>query len=162
VGDGRSPVYKCSRAATGTSVKDPQVRQYLQSGGRIFIDPNPEEPDLSLVTSNVVDLNNPPAYTEYWFNDSDPIAGKRYAGVKFPDEFVWVADAYDEVPRHSGKTRTDRASQFNSPQRSNEIYMLMGDQRVMGYTWSKAGGFDKYAVNDPRAAASFYNWGVRH
>jgi len=161
VGDGRTGVYRCSRAGPGTSVKDPQVRAYLASGGRIFIDPNPDEPDLTRVTTNVVDLNNPPSYTEYWFNDSEPIVGKRMGGVKYPDEFVWAADAYDEVPRHSGKTRTERASQFNSPQRSNEIYMLMGDQRVMGYTWSRASGKDKYAANDARAASPFFNWGLR-
>jgi len=162
VGDGRSAVYKCPRAATGTSVKDPQVRSYLQSGGRFFIDPNPDEPDLSRVAGNVVDPNNPPAYTEYWFNDAQPISGKRLTGAKYPDEVVWAADAYDEVPRHSGKTRTDRASQFNSPQRSNEIYVLMGDQRVMGLSWSKASGNDKYAANDTGVIpGGFYNWGFR-
>jgi prepilin-type N-terminal cleavage/methylation domain-containing protein len=161
VGDGRSAAYRCPRAGPGTSVKDPFVRQYLASGGRIFIDPNPDEPNFATIGADVVNPDNPPAYTEYWFNDSQPIVGRRYRAVRFPDEFVWVADAYDEVPRHSGRTRTDRASSFNSPSRTNEIYMLMGDQRVMGYTWSKASGRDKYAANDPRAAAPFYNWGLR-
>jgi prepilin-type N-terminal cleavage/methylation domain-containing protein len=154
-GDGRSKVYRCPRAAAGTSVIDPQVRFYLQSGGRVFIDPDPDNPDAAAITTNNVDLNNPPAYTEYWFNDSAPIVGAPYRKVKYPDTFVWASDAYDEVPRHSGKSRTDRANLGGILQRVNEIYMLQGDQSVRGYAWYKAAGRDKY-----KGAGPFYNWGL--
>lgn len=157
VGDGRSKVYRCPRVGGGTSVIDPQVRSYLTSGGRIFIDPNPDQPDISLVGANVVDLANPPAYTEYWFNDAEPVVGKSYAAVKFPDTFVWVADAYDEVPRHSGQTRTERANAGGVTARVNEIYMVFGDQSVRQFTWSKAAGPDKYGGG----VGPFYNWGLR-
>jgi prepilin-type N-terminal cleavage/methylation domain-containing protein len=156
-GDGRSKVYKCPRAGAGTSVIDPTVRFYLQNQGRrIFIDPDPEVTDPAAVPGTFnVDLNNPPAYTEYWFNDSAPIVGDLYSKVKYPDTFVWAADAYDEVPRHAGKTRTDRANAGGITQRSNEIYMILGDQSVRGFPWYKAVANDKYGGIGP-----FYNWGL--
>jgi prepilin-type N-terminal cleavage/methylation domain-containing protein len=156
-GDPRSKIYRCSRAGPGTSVIDPQVRSYLQSGGRIFIDPDPDRKDeeIPMMTSNNVDLNNPPAYTEYWFNDSLPVSGKLYSGVKHPDEFVWMADAYDEVPRHSGKTRTVAQNTTGANRRVNEIYLLTGDQRVLGVTYAKAFSPDRYGSN-----AQFYDWGL--
>lgn len=158
-GDGRSPIYRCPRARPGTSVIDPTVRTYLENGGRVFIDPDPENPDarsIAAVNPATVDLNNPPAYTEYWFNDSLPLVAKPYRSVKYPDALVWMADAYDEVPRHSGKTRTNRANIPNSVnQRVNEIYMYFGDQSVRGLPWYKAAGPDKY-----RGIGPFFNWGL--
>ncbi|HMN39879.1 MAG TPA: type II secretion system protein [Phycisphaerales bacterium] len=155
-GDGRSKVYRCPRASPGTSVIDPQVRFYLSSGGRNFIDPDPDNPNAAGITSVVVDQDNPPAYTEYWFNDSYPIVGKSYRNVKYPDAVVWAADAYDEVPRHSGKKRTERANTGALTQRTNEIYMLFGDQAVRGMPWYKAAAADKYGTPGP-----FYNWGIK-
>ncbi len=155
-GDGATKLYRCPRAGPGTSVIDPQVRQYLTSGGRLFIDPNPEEPDANLVTNPVVDLTNPPSYTEYWFNDSYPITGRSYRNVKYEDAVVWAADAYDEVPRHSGKTRTERANAGGVTTRVNEIYMLFGDNHIEGMRWSRAVQADRYGTPGP-----FYNWGIR-
>ncbi len=160
-GDGRTKVYKCPRAFGGTSVIDPQVRLYTEVlGGRVFIDPDPDQADLAMIGGVVVDATNPPSYTEYWFNDSVPVAGKRYNRVKFPDAFVWIADAYDEVPRHSGKTKTDRAngSQNGILQRGNEIYMLFGDQSVRGFPWYKA--LPSTATDRYRNPGPFYNWGI--
>lgn len=152
---GHSKAYKCPRAAVGTSVTDQQVQLYLLLGGRIFIDPDPENPDAASIPNLVYSGGNPTVYTEYWFNDSAPIAGFPYRRVKYPDTFVWAADAYDEVPKHSGKTRTERANLGGVLQRTNEIYMLLGDQSVRGFPWYKASGRDKY-----NGAGPFYNWGL--
>lgn len=162
-GDGHSKVYKCSRAGPGTSVTDPSVYLYLEVlGQRHFIDPNPEIPDENMATipQPAGVPSNPFSYTEYWFNDSVPLVGKPYRRVKYPDAVVWVADAYDEVPRHSGKTKTDRATGNASGtlQRGNEIYMLFGDNSVRGLPWYKAlppGAKDRYGNSGP-----FYNWGI--
>jgi prepilin-type N-terminal cleavage/methylation domain-containing protein len=162
-GDGRTKVYKCPRAIGGTSVIDPQVRLYTEVlGGRVFIDPDPDNSDAATIgaMSPSVDPLNPPAYTEYWFNDSLPVAGKTYKESKripHPDTVVWTADAYDEVPRHSGKTKTDRANTGQSGilQRGNEIYMLFGDQSVRGFPWYKAAARDRY-----NGAGPFFNWGL--
>ena len=155
-GDGRTKLYRCPRAAGGTSVIDPQVNMYLTSGGRLFIDPDPENPDANSVTNPVVDMTNPPSYTEYWFNDSYPISGRSYRNVKYEDAVVWAADAYDEVPRHSGKTRTERANSGGITARVNEIYMLFGDQHIAGLPWYRAAQPDRYGTPGP-----FYNWGIR-
>ena len=159
-GDGRTKLYRCPRAAGGTSVIDPSVRLYTEVlGRRNFIDPDPDNPDPMTITgySAAVDPANPPAYTEYWFNDSIPLVGKPYRRVKYPDALVWAADAYDEVPRHSGKTKTDRATASGPAnlKRGNEIYMLLGDQSVRGFPWYKAALGDKYNGPGP-----FYNWGL--
>ena len=158
IGDGRGKIYKCPRAIGGTSVTDPTVRRYLElGGGRIFIDPNPDQPDISMITNTFSPDPSPQVYTEYWFNDSSPITGQPYRKVKYPDTFVWAADAYDEVPRHSGKTKTGLAS-ANGPatlSRGNEIYMLFGDQSVRGFPWYKAAARDRY-----KGAGPFYNWGL--
>ena len=73
-----------------------------------------------------------------------------------------MADAYDEVPRHSGKSRSERAnvSTGSVTQRNNEIYMLFGDQRVQGFKWANAltaEARDPYGSN-----GAFYNWGVSY
>ncbi len=162
-GDGRTKLYRCPRAVGGTSVIDPSVRLYTEVfGHRNFIDPDPENPDPSTITgyNANVDPLNPPAYTEYWFNDSIPMVGQPYREsrrVPHTDTVVWAADAYDEVPRHSGKTKTTQAS-TNGPaslSRGNEIYMLLGDQSVRGFQWYKAAARDKY-----NGAGPFYNWGL--
>ena len=154
-GDGYSKTYRCPRAGPGTSVKDPTVFAYLLQGSRIFIDPDPENADISTIGTFVVDRTNPPSYTEYWFNDAYPVCGKKYNAVKYPDAFVWVADAYDEVPKHSGKSRLSRVNSGDQSNRTNEIYMIFGDNHVDGLPWSKASGRDKY-----RGAGPFYNWGL--
>ncbi|MGE4198899.1 MAG: hypothetical protein AB7G11_17460, partial [Phycisphaerales bacterium] len=157
-GDGRSPVYKCPRAGPGTSVTDPQVRLYLTSGRRIFIDPDPEDPNPAGITGINVDLNNPPAYTEYWFHDSNVLSNRPYRAALHPDWMVWIADAYDEVPKHSGKARYDRQNVTTANRRLNQIYMLFGDQRVGAYTWAESVAPE---ARDPYGSAgSFWNWGV--
>jgi prepilin-type N-terminal cleavage/methylation domain-containing protein len=154
-GDGRSKVYRCPRAQGGTSVTDTGVQIYLGSGGRMFIDPNPEQADPTQISfSPFVPVNDNSQYTEYWFNDSAPLVGRPYRVVTYPDTFVAVADAYDEVPRHNGKDRPTLQSQV--VQRKNEIHMLFGDQHVEGLPWSKAIQSDRYGAPGP-----FYNWGFR-
>jgi len=167
-GDGHSAIYKCPRAGPGTSVIDPQVYVYLQvQGQRFFVDPDPDNPDPSMIAQPGGVPTNPYAYTEYWFNDSSPMSAKPYrqsarnntvdVGIPHPDAVVWVADAYDEVPRHSGKTQTQRAT-LSGPgylQRVNQIYMLFGDQSVHGFPWVNASGRDQY-----NGAGPFYNWGL--
>ncbi len=158
VGNGRSAIYRCQRAGPGTSVIDPQVRLYLTSGRRIFIDPDPEDPNPAGITGINVDLNNPPAYTEYWFNDSSVLSNRQYSAARNPNWTVWIADAYDEVPRHSGKSRLDRQNSSGASQRYNEIYMLFGDQRVDAFTWAESVAPE---ARDPYGSAgSFWNWGV--
>jgi prepilin-type N-terminal cleavage/methylation domain-containing protein len=160
-GDGSSALYRCPRAFGGTSVTDPGVAQYLNSGQRVFIDPDPTNPDIASVRPGFFSFasgRRPTHYTEYWFNDSFPVVGKPYRRVQFPDTFVWVADAYDEVPRHSGQTKVQRTNSGDeSLKRQNQIYMLFGDQRVAGFTWAEAlpeEARDKYRIKGP-----FYNWG---
>jgi prepilin-type N-terminal cleavage/methylation domain-containing protein len=150
---GSSKVYHCPRAGPGTSVLDPQVSQYLQSGQRNFVDPDPDNPNIASI--NYTATYTPLQYTEYWFNDSLPIVGKPYRAVKYPDTFVWAADAYDEVPKHSGKTRTENILTGGLVNRMNEIYMILGDHSVRDYTWAKATAPDRY-----RGAGPFYNWGL--
>jgi hypothetical protein len=159
-GPGNSKIYRCPRAVGSTSVTDPTVRQYLTSGGRVFIDPNPEATDITTISGNTQDLNNPQYYTEYWFHDSTVMTKKRYSGAKNPSWMVWVADAYDEVPRHGGKPRPERANTGAATQRLNQIYMLFGDQRVGAYSWVDAvttEARDPYGSN-----AGFFNWGVSY
>lgn len=157
-GDGRNAIYRCPRATVGTSVTDPQVRLYLTSGRRIFIDPDPENPNPAGITGINVDLNNPPAYTEYWFHDSSVLSNQRYRNARNPSWMVWMADAYDEVPRHSGKSRYDRQNQQDTNQRFNQIYMLFGDLRIGAYTWAESVAPE---ARDPYGSAgSFWNWGV--
>lgn len=157
-GDGRSKVYKCPRAAGGLSVTDPAARIYLQvQGNRVFIDPDPDQENIS--ASSIINSSdpNPKVFTEYWFNDSPEVTGKRYSTVKYPDTFVWVADAYDEIPRHSAKTNSNRANIPGQQQaRLNEIYMLFGDQSVRQFRWAVAlSGRDKYGGRGP-----YYSWGL--
>jgi hypothetical protein len=141
-------------------VIDTQVRLYLTSGGRIFIDPDPENPDAASITGNNVDLANPPAYTEYWFHDSVPLSAKPYRAAKNPNWMVWIADAYDEVPRHSGKDRSERQNVAGVNTRLNQIYMLFGDQRIQGFTWAESVA---YEARDPYGSyGSFWNWGVAY
>ena len=158
VGDGRSPIYKCPRAGVGTSVIDQEVRLYLTSGRRVFIDPDPEDSNPAGIVGNHVDLSNPPAYTEYWFHDSSVLSAQKYRAARHPDWMVWAADAYDEVPRHSGKGRFDRQNGSQANRRVNQIYMLFGDQRVGAYTWAQSVAPE---ARDPyNSAGSFWNWGV--
>ena len=154
----RSAVYKCPRASGLTSVKDRSVRQYLQGGYRLFLDP--ADPDYT--TSAATTSDTVRRYTEYWFNDNGYVKGGRLTNrpmrvVKYPDEMVWIADAYDEVPRHSGKTRTQRGNEPGNEvvKRSNRIYMLRGDLRITEETFATANdGRDRYGTLGP-----FYNWG---
>ncbi len=154
-----SKIYHCPRATAGTSVIDPTVRDYLSSGGRIFIDPDPSNPDAASLRQPVAEVvANPKSYTEYWFNDSNVITGKKYRAVKHPDWMVWICDAYDEVPKHSGKTRTELANQGNITQRVNQIYMLFGDQSIRAYSWVNS---VSSVARDPYGSApTFYNWGL--
>jgi prepilin-type N-terminal cleavage/methylation domain-containing protein len=152
-GDGRSKTYRCPRAGPGTSVTDITVQQYLGSGGRMFIDPNPEQADPTLIPFvPLITVTENSAYTEYWFNDSAPVVGKPFRAVRYPDTFVMVADAYDEVPRHSGKKNTNLLA---VSQRKNEIYMIFADQHVDGLNWARAAAPDRYGAPGP-----FYNWGL--
>ncbi len=153
----RSSVYKCPRAAGATSVKDPLVRQYLEvQGRRLFLDP--VDPDYSLsVTQTKPTIRR---YTEYWFNDNEFFSrtgvstNRPMRVVKAPDEMVWMADAYDEVPRHGARTRPDRETVANTS-RSNLLHMLRGDLRVDGISRQRANqGSDKYGFG-----SNFFSWG---
>ncbi len=160
-GAGNSKVYRCPRAGPGTSVTDPGVRTYLTQGGRVFIDPDPNNPNYSTLSGNAQNLASPEYYTEYWFHDSDIMANKPFRGAKHPDWMVWAADAYDEVPRHGGcKSRGERQNVQGSNRRQNEIHMLFGDQRVQGFKHIQAVNPD---VGDPYGSYGyFYNWGVNY
>jgi hypothetical protein len=73
---------------------------------------------------------------------------------------VWIADARDEIPRHSGKkSDTNRRTGFGVT-RLNEIYMLFGDQSISAFRWLNALGTgvakDKYGV-----FGSFWDWGLK-
>lgn len=159
-GDARSPVYHCPRATGALSVTDPNVRIYLQIvGRRIFIDPDPEQPDISMITLINSPDTNPKYYTEYWFNDHSSVSGKRFSNVRYPDAFVMAMDAYDEVPRHSAKTNAERVGSLSTgnTQRSNQSHLLFGDQSV------KALRFDQYNSNNRDKygnAGPFFNWGI--
>ncbi|MCC6320338.1 MAG: DUF1559 domain-containing protein [Phycisphaerales bacterium] len=169
--DSSSKTYHCARAVGPTSVTDTSVRLYLTSGGRVFIDPDPNNPDAASLTGNAQDLTNPKYYTEYWFNDSAPrstpradgtinasgVSGARYSRAKHPESLVWIADAYDEVPRHSGKSRSERQNLTTSNKRLNQIYMLMGDQSLRAYTWAEC--IPPEARDPFGAPGSFFNWG---
>lgn len=149
----------CPRCGA-TSVTDRSVNQYLISGGRVFIDPDPNNPDAANITTAPPASDTATHYTEYWFNDSQPMSKKPYRSAKHPDWMVWVADAYDEVPRHSGKGRTDRQNLSNVNRRQNQIFMLFGDQRVGGYTWDESVAPE---ARDPyHSYGSFWNWGVAY
>lgn len=157
---GNSKIYRCPRAVGATSVTDTSVRLYLTSGGRIFIDPDPEREDAAAITGNAQDLSNPQYYTEYWFNDSSVVNRRPYRAARNPNWMVWVADAYDEVPRHSGKSRGDRQNVSTANRRLNEIYFLFGDQRIEGRTWATSVAPE---ARDPyRSYGSFWNWGLAY
>ena len=161
-GDGRTKIYRCPRAKGGTSVIDRDVRTYLESGGRLFVDPDPENPDAAAIsaTAQVSRGDNPPSFTEYWFHDSTPLSRKRFTNAKNPNWMVWIADAYDEVPRHSGKSRSERQNQTGVGTRNNTIQMLFGDQRVAAYTWAESVAPE---ARDPYGSyGSFWNWGVAY
>lgn len=155
---GRSAIYKCPRANGATSVRDPSVTAYLGSGYRLFLDPS--DPDYASTATRY----NQKTYTEYWFNDSpyyvNGVAVSRpYRTIRHPEEFVWMADAYDEVPRHSGKTRTERRNDpLNSGlKRQNQMYLLFGDLRIEAKNHAQATAVeakDKYNAPGP-----YYNWG---
>ncbi|MBY0311097.1 MAG: DUF1559 domain-containing protein [Phycisphaerales bacterium] len=159
-GDGRSPVYKCPRAVGGASVANQDARFYLEvQGRRIFIDPDPEQSDVTLITNTFSNDPAPKIYTEYWFNDSATISGNRFQRVRFPDSFVLAMDAYDEVPRHSAKTnltQLNRSATGNAI-RLNQSHFLFGDQAVrsLRHDQYKDGVNDKYGNAGP-----FFNWGI--
>jgi prepilin-type N-terminal cleavage/methylation domain-containing protein len=159
-GRGDSKIYRCPRAVGPTSVTEPAVRLYLASGSRYFIDPDPENPDIAHLSGNHQDPNNIQYYTEYWFHDSTIMVKKPYRSAKHPDAMVWIADAYDEVPRHSGKSRSERQNIPGVSTRQNQIYMLFGDQRVAAFTWAEALPAE---ARDPYGSwGSFWNWGVAY
>jgi len=156
-GPGDSKIYRCPRAAGETSVASTTVRQYLTSGRRVFIDPDPENPNIAALTGNQQDLNNPKFFSEYWFNDNLNVDGKPYRNARYPDAMVWVADAYEEVPRHSGKSRGERQNVQGVNPRQNQIYAIFGDQHLDAFTFARYGtqeARDKYGNEGP-----FYNWG---
>jgi prepilin-type N-terminal cleavage/methylation domain-containing protein len=162
-GPGNSKIYRCGRAGPGTSVIDEQVYRYMAlQGGRVFVDPDPENPNAAGITTAPppADVPTKQYYTEYWFNDSTPMSNRPYRSAKHPEWMVWIADAYDEVPRHSGKTRANRQNQQGANTRQNQIYMLFGDQRVGAYTWAESVA---YEARDPfHSYGSFWNWGVAY
>ena len=139
---------------------DPAVWAYLTSGGRVFVDPDPEDSNPAGITGWHIDRNNPPAYTEYWFHDSVPLSRQRYRAAKHPEAMVWIADAYDEVPRHKGKARYERDNVAGANIRMNTIQMLFGDQRVAAFTWADSVAPE---ARDPFGSfGSFWNWGVAY
>ncbi|MBX3356802.1 MAG: type II secretion system protein [Phycisphaeraceae bacterium] len=139
----RTGVFNCPSAGPGTSVRDPNVRQYLQNGGRIFW--RNYDNDLSTGEDGFELI------TEYWFNDSPignylggrrqhGVSGQLLRGIEHPEEVVWLTDAYDEVPRHEGKN-----------------FFVFGDQRIEELTPLRARSplsLDKYGSPGP-----YYNWG---
>lgn len=159
-GDGRSQVYKCARAVGALSVKDPNAYQYLSvTGQRYFIDPLDDV--FQSATSLDVDTSSAKIYTEYWFNDSSFLVGPNAVGrhqQNWPSVVI-MADAYDEIPRHSSRTVEANRRTGVGQQRLNEIYMLFGDQSIGGYTWAKALAVppakDKYNV-----PGVFWDWGL--
>ena len=161
-------IYRDPRAGPGTSVIDPTVHAYLNAGGRYFIDPDPNQTDLSQIHSSnlksYVVPTSPPAYAEYWFNDGIPFCGydsntklfgKPFSNVRFPDAWPMVADAYDEVPKHNGKTNTTLVSTGAVNPRQNQLYMIFGDQHQGSYNWAQLSGTDKYGYGPP-----WFDWGI--
>jgi prepilin-type N-terminal cleavage/methylation domain-containing protein len=179
VGEGNSKIWRCPRAQGRSSVIDPTTRLEMTAARRIHIDPDPTVEDITMVPGTLQqDPNNIQYYTEYWFNDSASFPGlpggvcpfppgpippgfapRAYRTIKHPEYLVWMADARDEIPRHGGKTREDRAIDSNSEvnRRSNKIYMLFGDQAIREFTWRQCIPAE---ARDPYGApGAFYNWG---
>jgi prepilin-type N-terminal cleavage/methylation domain-containing protein len=157
-----SKVYRCPAASGATSVVDPSVRAYLTQGGRVFIDPDPNNENAPAITGNAQPANDVQYYTEYWFNDSTVMSKKPYRSAKNPDWMVWIADAYDEVPRHGAcQQKGERQNvQGTSTGRSNKIHMLFGDMRIGEFTWAKSVAPE---ARDPYGSwGSFWNWGVAY
>ncbi|HPO92845.1 MAG TPA: type II secretion system protein [Phycisphaerales bacterium] len=157
-GDGRSKIYKCPRAVGRMSVKDPATFLEMSSAGRLFIDP--EDPVLAGATSLNIDYDAIQIYTEYWFNDSyfmsrEPIRRNN----EYLPGIVLMADAYDEIPRHSAKRSETNRRTGQGTNRLNEIYMLFGDQSIQGFRWVNALGAgvakDKWGIEGP-----FWDWGL--
>lgn len=160
-GDGKSAIYKCPRAKGPSSVVDPALASGLWNAGRRFFDNQDEAIVASGGSLDSVDWSQVRKYTEYWFNDSNLMTAKPMRrNTAYASAIVWLADAYEEVPRHSSKTIKTVDTNRVAPNSSrNEIYVLFGDQSFGAYRKlfyiSVPPAKDKFGV-----PGVFYQWGL--
>ena len=142
-------VFDCPSAIGASSVRDPETRQGMQSGG-IFHVYDIDKYDPYSIPPSQDSAEPEEEFTEYWFNDSYPnvyrdypskslgVSGQLLRALPNLDEVVLAADAVDWIPRHEGKN-----------------HFLFGDQRIESIPvveYTELG--DRY-----NSTVQFYNWG---
>lgn len=163
---GNAP-FSCAAARGLLSVTAPENLGYLyQKGSRVFALPEGLDP---------INFNRKPlvVWNEFWFNDSKtspkpaPLYGKqlvvsgmsarRMTDILYPQFTVWLADAMDEYPRHTGKDSLRSAtanSRSAAPLRGTNNF-LFGDQSIKQLDVSVY----NYATDPTGTPGPFYNWG---
>jgi len=149
---GQKP-FECPAAVGYSSVRDRRNIPFLQNNGLIYTLPLPP---LSM-------MQEPTAWTEYWFNDSEAyepgdnpgpfrvpygVSAQKIRLIRNPQWVVWAMDALDQYPRHEGKGNDGRTTRGKNN-------LLFGDISV------KLMSHPEYQDSpDPMGApAPFYNWG---
>ncbi|HYF15033.1 MAG TPA: prepilin-type N-terminal cleavage/methylation domain-containing protein [Phycisphaerales bacterium] len=146
--------FVCQAAKGRASVLDPQTRENLFSGGRIYWYP-------FLPPSNTAPVD---VWTEYWFNDSytpvpqptnlrwpTGVSKQRMRLIRFPEFLVWSTDANDQYPRHHGG-RSNTAVELFSVGKSNVLFGNLSI-KLLDY-------IEIQERPDPVGApAPFFNWG---
>lgn len=145
---GEGGTFDCPTALGQTSVRDPETRRSMESGGQFHV-MDIDNPDLYDLPPSPADPEDE-EFTEYWFNDSETepyinypmkqhgVSGQKITALSNLDEVVFAADAVDWIPRHEGKN-----------------HFLFGDQRVEVIeleVYDELG--DRYG-----STPQFYNWG---